>query len=330
MTSAKHLIKLKSMPIKDKISQVSASIIGRVFNSYDLFCKRVKNRTPEGLKNLISGYILPYGAILVLAGFVILSQFTHVSAETVVLSSSDVMDLDAVSVAQVSNELSGYTPNLQEDSVSVVLAMKDQDFVEKPVVTETAQTIIAPPSDGKRKSTITYIVEGGDTLSSIGWKFGLKLATLKTANNLSGETIKPGQSLKIPPEDLSASQIAASKAKKKVAGASKVRRTPGSSNNAYPYGWCTYYVATRRYVPARWGDAKSWLSSARASGYATGSEPAAGAIVVTGESWYGHVAYVESVNGGSITISEMNYKGWGITSSRTISAHGGVIRGYIY
>lgn len=318
------------MPIKDRVFAFTRRITG----TYDLFYKRIKNRTPEGMKSFFANFILPYGAILVLAGFVVLSQFTHVSAQSLVLDNTDVMDLDPVTVAQVTNDISGFTPNLQEDLVSVVLAMKDQDFVDKPMVTETAQTVIAPlaPAQDGRKSTITYVVEGGDTLSSVGWKFGLKLATIKAANNLSSETIKPGQSLKIPPEDLSAASLKklADSKKKKVAGASKVNKTPGSSNNGYPYGWCTYYIATRRYVPVHWGDAKSWLSSARSAGYATGSEPAAGAIVVTSESWYGHLAYVESVSGGMITVSEMNYKGWGITSTRTLSAHGGAVRGYIY
>jgi surface antigen len=44
----------------------------------------------------------------------------------------------------------------------------------------------------------------------------------------------------------------------------------------------------------------------------------------------GHVAYVEQVSGGTITISEMNYRGWGVVDRRTLSAYGGVVRGYIY
>jgi surface antigen len=44
---------------------------------------------------------------------------------------------------------------------------------------------------------------------------------------------------------------------------------------------------------------------------------------------YGHVAVVESVNSdGSITVSEMNYAGWGIVDHRTISA--GQASGYNY
>lgn len=108
--------------------------------------------------------------------------------------------------------------------------------------------------------------------------------------------------------------------------------TPNNTgSNGYPYGWCTYYVASQRNVPSSWGNAGQWLSSAQSNGYSTGSTPASGAIVVTGESWYGHVAVVNSVNSdGSINVSEMNYSGWGVVSSRTISSSSPVVKGYIY
>jgi surface antigen len=52
-----------------------------------------------------------------------------------------------------------------------------------------------------------------------------------------------------------------------------------------------------------------------------GSEPRAGAVGTTTRGSLGHVVYVESVNGdGTINISEMNYKGFGVQSSRTTSA----------
>lgn len=103
-----------------------------------------------------------------------------------------------------------------------------------------------------------------------------------------------------------------------------------SVNHNFPYGYCTYYVSQRR--PVYWsGNAITWLGNARASGFATGDSPQAGAILVTSEGGYtGHVAYIESVDGDQITISEMNYKGWGVVSSRTISTSYGAIRGYIY
>lgn len=103
-----------------------------------------------------------------------------------------------------------------------------------------------------------------------------------------------------------------------------------SSAHYFPYGYCTYYVSQRRFIP--WsGNAISWLSGARSFGYATGSTPQVGAIVVTTEGGKaGHVGMVDAVDGDQITISEMNYRGFGVISSRTISASYGAILGYIY
>jgi peptidoglycan DL-endopeptidase CwlO len=104
----------------------------------------------------------------------------------------------------------------------------------------------------------------------------------------------------------------------------------GPFPNHFSYGYCTWYVATRRYVP--WfGDAGQWWPNARAYGYPEGSTPQVGAILVTRESAIGHVAYVESVNGSSFTISEMNYTAWNVVDRRTIQLGGLVpIVGFIY
>lgn len=100
----------------------------------------------------------------------------------------------------------------------------------------------------------------------------------------------------------------------------------GSCANRFSFGWCTWYVASRRCIP--WtGNARAWPYQARRSGYQVGRTPVAGAIMVTNESWWGHVAFVESVNGNSVTISEMNFIRWGRVNRRTLSASYGV---YIY
>lgn len=99
--------------------------------------------------------------------------------------------------------------------------------------------------------------------------------------------------------------------------------------NHFPYGYCTYYVAGRRTVV--WsGNAGTWLANARAVGFPTGEAPKPGSIMVTSEGRVGHVAYVESVNGDQITISEMNYKGFGVISSRIVSIGSRFIKGFIY
>jgi surface antigen/LysM repeat protein len=104
---------------------------------------------------------------------------------------------------------------------------------------------------------------------------------------------------------------------------------PGTGHR-FPYGYCTWYVAQKRNVP--WGgNAGTWIYHAKAGGYATGRTPKAGAIVVTTENrYYGHVAYVEKVSGGTITVSEMNYVGFGKVSRRTLSASDRAIKGFIY
>jgi surface antigen len=116
----------------------------------------------------------------------------------------------------------------------------------------------------------------------------------------------------------------------------------GSSpcGNHFAYGFCTYYVATRRCVP--WlGNADSWYIAAAQMGYKEGNQPVAGAIVVfrpgvDGVSSEGHVAYVEAVGpaegipAGSFKLSEMNFAGWNRVDYRVISNTSNDIEGFIY
>jgi LysM repeat protein len=102
----------------------------------------------------------------------------------------------------------------------------------------------------------------------------------------------------------------------------------------FPWGWCTWYVATRRPVPWR-GNAIEWYGNARAMGFPVGSQPRAGAIMVTTESLIGlgHVSYVEQVYpDGSWLVSEMHYVAFGVTDQRLIHPGqlGGALIGFIY
>jgi hypothetical protein len=89
--------------------------------------------------------------------------------------------------------------------------------------------------------------------------------------------------------------------------------------NRFDWGYCTWWVAQRRTVT--WmGNAIEWYGNAQAQGYAVGDTPAPGAILVRRSAvWggYGHVAYVESVEGTTFTVSEMNVAGLGQLSTRT-------------
>jgi hypothetical protein len=101
-------------------------------------------------------------------------------------------------------------------------------------------------------------------------------------------------------------------------------------HDTFPYGQCTYYVATRRDV--RWGgDAWMWFNTAKAAGRPEGQVPVVGSIMVNWDSWVGHVAYVEKVNpDGSFVVQEMNVKGWGVVDERLIVPSKSNIIGFIY
>ena len=92
-----------------------------------------------------------------------------------------------------------------------------------------------------------------------------------------------------------------------------IKNASQATSGWYTYGYCTEWVASQRPV-GQWGDAGAWKSQALADGWTVSSTPIVGAIA-----WQpGHVAYVESVGDGVVTVSEKNYKGWNIISTRTV------------
>ncbi|MEO0131087.1 MAG: LysM peptidoglycan-binding domain-containing protein [candidate division WOR-3 bacterium] len=277
----------------------------------------------------------------------------------------------------------GVVSSLKEGSFSCV---NNQNIVANLDKKEETSNNENNNSQNKKKEAIEYVVQPGDTLSTIAEKFGIKTQTVLWANNLDYlSVIQPGDKLTIPPEDgvlytvkagdtlldiavrykadldkivafnqLDANYIvegqvlfipdgikpapqptttylasASSRASSYTSSYTPTIRY-GSGGNRFPYGYCTWYVAQRRGGVPWSGNAGAWLANARAYGYATGSEPVPGAIMVTRESWWGHVAYVESVSGNMVTISEMNYQGYGIVSRRTLNKNDWRIRGYIY
>lgn len=75
-------------------------------------------------------------------------------------------------------------------------------------------------------------------------------------------------------------------------------------------GQCTWYSHGRGLelfnVKLPSGDARTWLSSAVSMGLKTGTQPSYNSVVVLVNNKFGHVAFVESYEGKSITISEGN------------------------
>jgi surface antigen len=89
--------------------------------------------------------------------------------------------------------------------------------------------------------------------------------------------------------------------------------------NSYRAGNCTWYAKHKRPdLPNNLGNANTWLIRARAQGLPTGLTPRVGSI---GQKSM-HVVYVEKVNADkTILITEMNFKGVGIVSSRNVPAN---------
>jgi len=194
-------------------------------------------------------------------------------------------------------------------------------------IIQPGDIIKIPPADG-----VLYKVKRGDTLSGIAQKYQSDIKKILEFNQLYSDKIFEGQELFLPGGRMPSPPSPTSKATSTTVSRPKptiTYRSYSKGCHRFPYGYCTWYVAQKRCIP--WGgNAGAWLYNARAYGRATGSEPAPGAIMVTRESWWGHVAYVESVSGNYVTISEMNKVGWGRISWRTLHKNSWIIRGYIY
>ncbi|TMF99447.1 MAG: LysM peptidoglycan-binding domain-containing protein [Chloroflexi bacterium] len=198
----------------------------------------------------------------------------------------------------------------------------------------TGDQILVPPVHG-----VVVVTKSSDTIDALATKYSVDPQTIIDFNRLRTTTLTPGTVLVIPggtggafPPPPALYQIlrGASSASYQV----KVLNCCLGPyvNNKFPVGWCTYYVATKRNVT--WtGDAGYWYQNAAAQGYAVGPTPKVGAIMVTWESWAGHVAYVEAVNpDGSWVVSEMNWVAFDVIDERTIKPGqlGSRLVGFIY
>lgn len=302
----------------------------------------VANRIKYAKNFIVERRLLPHFVILTLGLVVALCNVIVARGAD---NLYDLIPADPSSQVSVTASINRYTPLIPNSASAVeklVTTPTDPSvgvfaLDVKTTATQVTEQPQAPAqSQGPRTKNLMYTVEAGDTLTGLAVRYNVKTSSIKFANNISNaDLIKPGVVIKIPPEgwEPSAKEIAAkNKTTPKITSTKgiTVRAGGGSKYNGYPYGYCTYYAATRRAIPSSWGNAGQWLSSANRAGYSTGSAPVPGAIVVTRESWWGHVGFVESVSGGSFTISEMNYNGWGVTSSRTMSLGDGVIKGFVY
>ena len=182
---------------------------------------------------------------------------------------------------------------------------------------KTGQKLTIPPIHG-----LVYTVQMGDTVPGLADKFHVDSQSVINFNYLRHDTVDAGSSLIIP------GGVGPQLFPRRIS--SDPPHLGTFANGKFAYGYCTWYVASRTDVP--WtGDAWAWYGGAKALGYDTGQLPQPGAIMVTWESFVGHVAYVESVNAdGSFVVSEMNYKGWGIIDTRQLHTKDVPLIGFIY
>lgn len=212
-----------------------------------------------------------------------------------------------------------------------------------------------PTAEAKEKPTakseekVIVEVASGDTLSSIANAHNTTYVRIFNANDsiTNPDTIDVGDEVRIPNKDeklpnrmaeltapqqvvatQQAQQYDATIAAPQPAAAPQPVQAPqgGSGGNTYAWGNCTWYVKEKRGdLPNMLGNGGSWSANAAAKGFATGSTPRVGAVAEQA----GHVAYVEAVNGNSVTVSEMNYAGGlGQTHTRTVPAS--TFYSYIY
>ena len=199
----------------------------------------------------------------------------------------------------------------------------------------TGDQIVIPPVPG-----VVVVTKASDTVQGLATKYSVDPQAIIDFNRLRVSTLSAGMTLVIPGGvggafppppalwQILAQNFTSSSFPVKVLGCCLGPYV----NNKFPVGWCTYYVATKRNVT--WtGDAGYWYQNASAQGYPVGPTPKVGAIMVTWESWAGHVAYVEAVNpDGSWVVSEMNWVAFDVIDQRTIKPGqlGSKLVGFIY
>jgi LysM repeat protein len=206
--------------------------------------------------------------------------------------------------------------------------------------TRPGQQLVVPPVPG-----VVVTVRAGDTLQSLATAYRVDPATIADFNRFRDMPLAAGTIVVIPGgvgPDFPAPARASASARVStgyIAFYGSFHLTIGAPVGHYPatgfpWGWCTWYVATRRPVPWR-GNAIEWYANAARMGFPVGAQPRAGAIMVDRESpiGLGHVAYVETVYpDGSWLISEMDYGMFGVTDQRTIHPGqlNGLLVGFIY
>ncbi|MDG0842240.1 LysM peptidoglycan-binding domain-containing protein [Staphylococcus equorum] len=281
----------------------SGDSLWSIANKYDISISKLKS-----LNNLTSNVIFPNQTLKV-SGSTSTSTTTS-SGSTYTVKSGDTLSGIAAKHGTTYQKIMSLN-NLSNTNIYPGQKLK---------VSGTASTGGSSSSGGSSSgSTTTYTVKSGDSLSAIAARYGTTYQKIMSLNGLSNTNIYPGQKLKV--------SGTTSTGGSGSSGSTGYNTPIFNHSNLYDWGQCTWHVFNKRAqtgkgISTYWWNANSWDTGAAADGYTVDHKATVGSILQSDQGYYGHVAFVESVNSnGSITISEMNYGASpGIVTYRTIPA----------
>lgn len=144
--------------------------------------------------------------LLIVGGFILTNRSASQTVRASTLSSavatanSATNPMDTLSSAQIAltaaqithlSELTAIRNQADSDSLILTVAPSDSSVLAKPQIVSTAQK--------SKQDIIHYVTQPGDTISSIGDKYGVTADSIRWSNNLSGNNVAAGIKLAIPP-----------------------------------------------------------------------------------------------------------------------------------
>ncbi len=258
------------------------------------------------------------------------SQLEIVPADTQVVAKPQIVTTDIKSIADlkkyVAVEGDTVTSIAEKFGLSAESVRWSNNLTGDTVAVGTELTI--PPVNG-----LVYEVKDGDTVEKIAEKYSADKDKIIAFNDAEIAGITAGQQIVIPGGEVPAPV----RNSVPTFGGFRFGASAVYGYNGYDYGYCTWYTANRRAevgrpVPANLGNASTWKVLSQRAGIPVGNTPQVHAVIWTPpRDYYGHVGFVEEVyTDGSVRVSEMNVRGWGVRSEKILTPAQAAGYSYIY
>lgn len=170
-----------------------------------------KTRSRKFKKNIRKHglFVANAALILVVTGFVLAGQNSGQASSSGTFSLLNSQESQEVDAPLDGLSSAGIAANIAMAASipQVVTVVNQADSYEAQLVNaETEEAVIAKPqvisgAAASKSDIISYTSQEGDTLSTLANKFGITSDTIKWSNDLSGEFITAGTTLKIPPSN---------------------------------------------------------------------------------------------------------------------------------